>query len=120
MNPRSVMQNQQLVPRSEQTYFYSDSSTDTGQAIALKVHQTVVYITLSDATDTATFTLTLPSVAEAKGMTYTIRVLDSAGGGTIQDRDDSLEWSDKTNDADGEYIVLYSDGRQWHVLVTDM
>lgn len=80
-------------------------------------YQTEIYIYNSG---TVTETLTLPFVAEAKGKTYTIRAMDFGGGVTIQNRDDGLEWSDLNVDADGEYVCLYCDGRQWHVLATDI
>jgi len=120
MESRFDQQTIQGVDPSLQRYFYSDSSTDTGQAINLEPYQTDVQITLSDGTNTATAVVTLPSVAEAKGKRYSIRVLDFAGGVTIQDRNDSIEWSDLTVDADGEYALLESNGIQWFVLKTDI
>lgn len=120
MQTRYDNQMEQGVSIEDKYYHYSDSSTDTGQAISVAVYQTEVRVTLSDGTDTATATLTLPSVAEARGRTYNIRVLDVAGGVTIQDRDDSVEWSDLSSDANGEYVTLYSDGQQWVTLNTDM
>jgi len=83
----------------------------------LAVYETEVYI---DSDASYTETLTLPSVAAAKGRSYAIRTVDTGGHTTIQDQDDSLEWSDLTTDADGEYVLLYSDGRQWFNLVTDI
>ena len=83
----------------------------------LEWYQTSVYIT---STASFTETLTLPPVAEAAGLTYYIRTVDTGGHTTIQDQDDSLEWSNLTTDADGEYTTLYCDGRTWVVLITDM
>ena len=62
----------------------------------------------------AAVTITLPSVAEAKGLTFSI-ILETDGGFdlTIADADDSYNWADLTcNDALDGYL-LYSDGHVW-------
>lgn len=57
--------------------------------------------------------LTLPSVAEAKGLTYSI-ILETDGGNlTIQDADDSYNWADLTCDDALDGFLLYSDGFVW-------
>jgi hypothetical protein len=88
------------------------NGTDT-----LEVYETEVYI---DNDSTYTETLTLPPVCAAKGRSYAIRTVDTGGHTTIQDQDDSLEWTDLVTDADNEYVLLYSDGRQWFNLATDI
>jgi len=115
MMPKDLRESLEKVTPPNHRLFIANTAangTDT-----MEVYQTEVYV---DNDASYTETLTLPPVAEAKGVTYTIRVVDDGGHCTIQDQDDSLEWSDKATDADGEYIVLYSDGRQWHVVVTDI
>jgi hypothetical protein len=89
------------------------STTDT-----LEVYETVCDVDNNNASYTVT--IYLPSVAAAKGRMYAIRATDFGAGVIIADQDDSLEWSDLTTDADGEYTLLYSDGRQWFSLSTDI
>lgn len=125
MITRQKREQMETVAPPDTRYFFESALTTLLQAISIEPYQTEVYITMSDGTDTGTFVCSLPPVAEAKGMTYTIRCLDIADGGTITDfggvgLSDSYEWSDLTVNADGEYCIVRSDGRQWHVLVTDM
>ena len=70
-------------------------------------------------TDMGSITVELPAVSEGEGMVITIQatIADSKTV-TVADQDDSAGWSDITLDADGEYVVLYSDGFYWHELVT--
>jgi len=103
------------------TYFYSDSSTDTDQAINLEPYQTTVIITLSDGTGTATALLNLPPVSKCKGSVFTIVGKDVAGGITIRTNsgasfDDSPDWTDIAINADLDTAVLYSNGERWLVL----
>lgn len=115
--PRWRSDELRLVSSSDRRLIYSDSSTDTGQAIAPELYQTQIEITLSDGTNTATATLTLPLVAEAKGLTYDIIVHDAAGGVTLQDQNDSRSWDgDFTLDANDDKISLRSDGVRWIVV----
>ena len=93
------------------------NNTAASGAHTLEVYQTEVYI---DNDSSYTETLTLPSVAAAKGRSYAIRTVDTGGHTTIQDQDDSLEWTNQVTNADNEYTLLYSDGRQWFTLSTDM
>jgi len=104
------------------TLYYTDATTDTEQVIQLEAYQTNVFITLSDGTNTATATLILPPVADAKGKTYSIIVLDAAGGVTLTDYpnasyNDSVNWDgDYTLDANNDKITLFCDGRRWTVV----
>ena len=68
-------------------------------------------------TSSAAVTVTLPSVAECRGLFFSIRCSAYTSTGTIQDQDDSAAWAgDITFDAVGDKVLLYSDGMTWHVL----
>ena len=94
------------------------SDATANDSDTLEVYETEVDVDNNNAS--YTMTVYLPSVAAARGRSYAIRGTDFGAGVVIADQDDSLEWSDLTMDADGEYALLYSDGRQWHTLVTDI
>lgn len=103
------------------TYFYSDSSTDTGQVINLEPYQTTVVINLSDGTNTATALLNLPPVSKCAGVSFSIVARDAAGGATVRTNtgasfDDSPDWTDLVLDTDDDLVVLYSDGDKWTVI----
>jgi hypothetical protein len=96
-----------------------DSTETASLTVILKVYETEVYVDNDNATYDVT--IQLPSVADARGLTYTIRAVDTGHGVIIVNQDDSIgDWTDLTTNADGEYAILYSDGRQWFVLVTDI
>lgn len=64
-------------------------------------------------TNAGAMAITLPPVAEAKGLTFSI-ILETDGGNlTIQDHDDSYNWSDLTCDDALDGFLLYSDGYVW-------
>jgi hypothetical protein len=105
-------------------YYFGNALATTGQEIKLTSKMRNVYITMTDAS-TATFYVLLPPVAEMKGQFLFIRAIDIAGGGTIYDAgytgtDESYEWTDLAMNADGKYCLLYSTGKQWVVVKTDM
>ena len=68
-------------------------------------------------TPAASFSLTLPSVAAAKGLKFFIAVT-TAGGFTVtvQDQDDSEAWSDVALTADNDALCVESDGRKWWIM----
>lgn len=70
-------------------------------------------------TAAGTHTCYLPSVAEAVGLTFTIRLVTAGNNLTVADNDDSLDWSDLTLDTAEDFCVLFSDGQKWHVLESD-
>jgi len=74
------------------------------------------FLRVSGSSTTST-TITLPSVAEAAGLTFTItaNIADTAVY-LLQDRDDSLNWTNLTLDADEDRVTLYSNGREWVVV----
>jgi|SaaInl8_150m_RNA_FD_contig_61_167533_length_2756_multi_9_in_0_out_0_1 hypothetical protein len=80
------------------------------------VGDSVVHITA--AADQADFTVYLPYVGEAAGMVCTVHVtIGDDEVITLEDKSDSPGWSPLTMDADGDYVVLYCDGRYWHILL---
>lgn len=70
------------------------------------------YVVRADSTAGA-FSLTLPPVIDAAGRFYAIHFSTDGGNVTIQDQDDSENWSDLTMTAANDGVVLYSDGRKW-------
>ncbi len=67
-------------------------------------------------------TITLPPVVECAGRIYSIRDcggLTSSYNVTIQDKDDSRDWSDDTLDSAEDSLLLYSDGEKWHKILDD-
>ena len=117
---RADIENFRKVGTPNSRLFVTLASTATvGTTTILKPYQTEVYVDNNNASYDVT--IQLPSVADARGLTYTIRAVDYGHGVVIQNEDDSIgDWSDLTVDADGEYASLYCDGAQWHVLVTDI
>ena len=84
----------------------------------LTVNQQAVVITTGAAVDV---TITLPNVGEAMGRTFTFQLITDGGfDGVIQDQDESDDWTDLTLDTADDYAVLYSDGRRWWVLMSDV
>lgn len=80
-------------------------------ARTLTLADTLVHLTIS-----TNFTLKMPDVAEAQGLTFTIYcVARSANACTLTEfaSGNSLGWVDKTIDAAGEKHVLQSDGKTW-------
>ncbi len=67
----------------------------------------------------ANYTLTLPSVASAKGMLVIIRMDTRDGSYSVtvtHNNSDSRNYSNRTLDAAGESIVYMSDGEKWHIM----
>jgi hypothetical protein len=60
--------------------------------------------------------VTLPPVIEAMGKMYSISLVEDGGDLTVQDQDDSRDWTDIVLTADDDYVLLYSDGRKWFSL----
>jgi len=66
----------------------------------------------------AAFTLTLPAIADAKGLTFSIILTVDGGDVTIAHAGDSYNWTNLTmNDAEDGFL-LYSDGLVWWILAT--
>lgn len=99
------------VSREKIVYLLSSATVTT---YSMKVNEHVVVV----ETDAANaITVTLPSVAEARGMMYTIR-LETDGGVdlTLQDHYDDAGLTDLTFNDAAEVVTLYSDGLKWHEL----
>jgi len=69
-------------------------------------------------TTTAAFTITLPNVVEAKGMIFSIFLETDGGDLTIQDQDESYDWTDLTCDDALDGYLLMSDGYVWWTIAS--
>lgn len=86
------------------------------EATTLAAYQTFVRGTANTASDD--WTLTLPPVAEARGLMYSIvATIANAKTITVTDGGDDSNFSDLTLDTDDDHVVLWSDGERWHVLL---
>jgi hypothetical protein len=83
------------------------------EATTLTIRDSVVVCTST----AAAYAVTLPPVCEAQGLIITI---DATTGATftvtVQDQDDSIDWTDIDLDANLDAVCLRSDGRRWMVL----
>ena len=88
------------------------------EAATLEPYQQVVRI---DST-AEPFTVTLPRVDRVPGMLFSFRALaaNSSYPCLVQDQDESEDWTDQTLDAVGDSFVLYSDGRKWWLIASDL
>jgi hypothetical protein len=105
---------QDLLTDNDKIYRYT--STD-GSTVKLTITQQNVYITNGYA-----FTLLLPSVSEARNLSYTITVSDTGAAVTLTDRNgDSTSWGgDYTLDTAGDNITLQSNGSSWTVVTNNI
>ena len=107
----------QLTTNAKVLYYTANDDT----TVQLAMYQQIVIVTNSNA-----FVLSLPSVAEAKGISYTISVTETGQAVTLTDSpndsySDSIDWpGDYTLDAEGDSIELRSDGRSWTVVSNDI
>lgn len=86
----------------------------SNESATLGVHDRV---TIAES-NTDALTLTLPNVGEAAGKMFTITAPNGATNTvTVQDNDESMNWSDLSMDANNDQVVLYSDGLSWMVLL---
>jgi len=113
MLPRTTRMGQEQL----NNYVLLVTDADASTTVKMSVANRVVHARM---TSSNTVTIELPAVAEAAGLIFVVRAITDGGGVKIQDKDDSMEWTDPTTDADGEYGIYYSDGFQWFVLVTDI
>ena len=93
--------------------FFTPASANEEKKLAL-YEQTVICNTASYAGK-----VTLPNVTEAKGMTYNIQLKTAGNNLTVQDRDDSEDWTDATLDAANDNMCVLSDGVRWSILCLD-
>jgi hypothetical protein len=102
----------------EEDKVYVFTSTETGEVLYLRDYmryETVIFMGTS-----YTGVVQLPSVAEAKGMTYTIRAEDGTNACTLRDADDSENWSDQSLDETDDCIIVTSDGHAWLITYTNL
>jgi len=106
-----------VVPEGGNLYIVA-SSTNTSDS--LEVYEQ--FVRIDTDTNSQAFTLTLPPVSLAKGKIYSIAADVASGSAiTIQDRDDSEDWSDiSTMDATDDAVLLYSDGKRWFTLSSEI
>jgi len=84
-------------------------------AKTLRVDERFIHATANTATDS--YAITLPGVAAAKGNQFSITVtIANSKVVTVQDQNDSEDWTDLTLDADEDAVVLYSTGIRWTIL----
>lgn len=93
-------------------YHFAYTAANAG---ALTVTNAMACLTL-DSTDGA-LTVTLPKVEQAAGLTFSFMCKTYSSAITIQDNDDSDDWTNISLDAAQDGALLYSDGRKWWVLV---
>ena len=106
MNTRYARHSQDKVLDAEHVTVLDDYS--------LGVYEAIVHC---DST-AGIFSLTLPSVANAAGHTYSIILTVDGGNVTVQDRSDSYGWSDITLADAADRVVLMSDGECWWTLAS--
>lgn len=83
-----------------------------GDTTELTIRNRIVHVT-----QTTTGNITLPAVGDFVGETVAIYIASYAAGTlTIQDKDDSFNWTDIDLGSADESLVLYSDGIQWFVI----
>lgn len=69
--------------------------------------------------DSSAVTLTLPDVSEAKGKMFSVVALNGQTNNvTVEDNDESLEWTDITMAGDLACLLLFSDGRTWYTIAS--
>lgn len=69
--------------------------------------------------DTAAVTLTLPEVSEAKGKTFSVVAVNGLTNNvTVQDNNESIEWTDVVMAGNYASLLLFSDGRNWYTLAS--
>lgn len=103
-----------LLPDREKEVRVTSSATVTAKVMS--VYERSILIT-TDATNA--LTVTLPSVAEAKGKIYFIRLVTDGGKNvTIEDKNGDAGLSDITLADAGDGVCLISDGYVWYVLGT--
>lgn len=94
-------------------YHFAYTAKNAG---ALTMTPDMQVVTL-DSTDGA-ITVTLPPVQTTKGQHIAISAKTYVSAITIQDNDESYDWTNISLDADNDSVLLYSDGMKYWV-VTD-
>lgn len=104
-----------VVEDRENTYWFTPASADEELDLQSYMHYTNIIVNTSSYAGA----ITLPSVAEAKGITYTIHVHTGTNTLTIQDRDQSTGWTDLTIEDPGDTVSVRSTGSTWVVVTNE-
>lgn len=83
-------------------------------ATTLGLYQNVVRASSSGSA----YTITLPSVTEAKGMTFTFNATAISGNITIAHAGDSEQWTNIVLNGANDGVALFSDGRKWWTIAS--
>lgn len=110
----------------------SKKSLNEGHLVRDKMEMAITSATTLDVYDqmvrcsaspsTGAYTITLPRVEQARGRFYAIFATDADGTNaiTVQDQDESQDWSDITLNGANDGVLLYSDGQKWWTAVSDI
>ena len=92
-------------------------SSAAGLTYQMKISDTVLSVTSSGADGTGI--VTLPSLAEAVGKFYFIVAPTglTAGDISLYEKETGSEYADGDMDADGDHLLLFSDGVQWRTIL---
>jgi len=102
----------QVPARSAEVYIAAASAASANYTYTMSVHERVVIVLGTNATYTTT--VVLPSVAEAKGGIYTIRLVTHGGQDvTVADKNDDAALTNIALNSTGDAVCLYSDGHKW-------
>ena len=102
-----------VVHDTEQVYYFTPTEADEELDLNTYRYYTSIHVDVSSYA----CKITLPNVAEAKGMTYSIRIhVGGTNDLTIQDRDDSEGWTDVTIEDANDTLTVRSNGVQWIIV----
>lgn len=89
-------------------------------AVILTPQNTMVRATCN--TSTNNYAITLPPPGQCRGLFFSIFCILAANSKaiTLQDGDDSLDWSDLTLDTTNDAVLLWSDGQKWWPIVNEI
>lgn len=75
-------------------------------------------VVLIETASTFAMTITLPSVAAARGRIYSFRLVTSGGteNAVIQDKNDDADFTSLNSTTAADTLLLYSDGFKWYTL----
>ncbi len=84
----------------------------------MTIRDRIVYVYESNGAVQAAYSINLPNVSEAAGLTFKFLALEdlSTYPVTVKDQDESLNWVDIVLAADKDELTLYCDGGQWHII----
>lgn len=110
---QEVLSMQQVAPYDASVDVdFSDTDQCPGAVYQIKPNEKIIKATTASASDVAY----LPPVDQAAGGLYTVEVCTDGGSLSLQDKDDSLGWSDITFADENDYVLLYSNGYRWIVI----